>query len=149
VIDARTSAPLAGVSVRIAPVDDSTLRSIVTSSNAGRFPVRLGRQGAYELVARRPSFATVEMTLLITTDTPFIDVAMTRLAQPLGEVTVRATEPRAIMIRIDGGPLEPFDAVRNRALADFAAFAIVGGGFVLAYTKDYAASKRRELNAGR
>ena len=58
-------------------------------------------------------------------------------------------KPRAIMIRIDGGPLEPFDAVRNRALADSAAFAIVGGGFVLAYTKDYAATKRRELNAGR
>src|SRR5262245_17136758 len=92
VTDARTSAPLSGVSLRISPVDGTSIRVIATTNSVGRFQVRLARQGAFELAARRPGFSTVEMTLLITTDTATIDVAMTRLAQPLGEVTVRATE---------------------------------------------------------
>ena len=51
-------------------------------------------------------------------------------------------KPRSIMIRIDGGPPEPFDAISNRVLSEFAAVAIVQGGFIVAYTKDYAMRQR-------
>ncbi len=51
-------------------------------------------------------------------------------------------KPRSILVRIDGGPIEPFDAIGNRALTEFAAIAIVGGGIVVAYTKDYATRLR-------
>ena len=51
-------------------------------------------------------------------------------------------KPRSILVRIDGGAFEPFDAINNRALSEFAAIAIVSGGIVVAYTKDYATRLR-------
>ena len=52
-------------------------------------------------------------------------------------------KPRSIMIRIDGGPPEPFDAISNRVLSEFAAMSVVQGGMVFAYTKDYALRQRQ------
>lgn len=52
-------------------------------------------------------------------------------------------KPVPIRIRIDGGPAEPFDAISSRVLSEFAAIAVIQGGNVVAYTKDYALRKRR------
>lgn len=51
-------------------------------------------------------------------------------------------KPRSILVRIDGGPAVPFSAISNAALSEFAAIAIVAGGNVVAYTKDYATRLR-------
>jgi hypothetical protein len=58
-------------------------------------------------------------------------------------------KPRSILIRIDGGPAEPFDHISNRALSEFAAIAVVGGGIVVAYTRDYATRVRGRRQASR
>jgi hypothetical protein len=52
-------------------------------------------------------------------------------------------KPRSILVSIDGGAVEPLDAIRNRVLSEFAAIAVVHGGIVIAYTKDYATRRRQ------
>jgi hypothetical protein len=49
-------------------------------------------------------------------------------------------KPQSVMVRIDGGEAQPFATISHRQLAEFAAFAVIGGRLVLAYTKGYAAT---------
>ena len=48
-------------------------------------------------------------------------------------------KPRSVVIRIDGGPPQPFATISQRALEEFAALVVIGR-VVMAYTKAYAAT---------
>jgi Carboxypeptidase regulatory-like domain len=55
-------------------------------------------------------------------------------------VLARGT-PRSVLVSIDGGPPEPFGAISQRELTEFAMVAVFGGRVVVAYTKAFATAR--------
>jgi hypothetical protein len=226
VTESRSARPLQGVTVQIAFRENLAERLTTLTNEAGRFELRPGRRGAYDLVARSPGFAPFGVSVRVDGDSLAIAINLTPLAQPLPEVSVLESEvelfasevrrsfrsvgrsrvydaaqlertgqllagpflfgqagihpvscgrssqflpegkvrtepvlkepadiwypcymdrdkPRSIMVRIDGGPAMPFDAISSRVLSEFATMAVIQGGIIVAYTKEYALQQRR------